>query len=646
MSRPKNPRVSFLKSFKKKKLKGKLSQKEKRIFPEKSLKKGRQKNKVSLPWRLCRWAILTVLWMVLICGSFLAFFAYDLPNLESLKPGTRRPSIVFKSVEGITLCTYGESQEKSYVLKELSPFLSKAIIAIEDRRFYFHKGIDFMGLFRAAWINLRHKAIVQGGSTITQQLAKNLFLTPERSFKRKIQELILALWLEHEFTKDQILTIYLNRVYLGSGTYGVGAAARKYFKKSPRRLTLFESALLAGLLKSPSTNAPTLNPEKAHKRAEFVLQAMVEEGSITPWQKTEALVEVLTPKVADGKIEGIRYFCDWILKELPKYIENLSLQDLVIITTLDPKLQKLADKSIEHSLKKYPDFDGLQVALLSLSPDGAVRAMIGGRSYEKSQFNRAAQALRQSGSLFKVIVFLACLEAGQSMNDSIDDGPIRIGSWSPKNFQWESRGSISLKEALGHSVNTSAVRLARKVGIAAVQKTARQLGIKSMIPYNLSVALGTAEVSLLEMTAAFAVIANGGYRAEPFGILRIEDRGGKILYERRPKEKERIISPAIIIQMKEMLRFVITDGTGKSAAVPEVWISGKTGTTQEKQDAWFIGFTKYLVTGVWVGIDSKQDGIGYEKKKRQTGGGLPAVLFQNFMSGVSKKINLFKKRET
>lgn len=638
MPPPKKNKGTFLKRHKKNFSKKEVLHSSIKAPHPRQPQKNRSKGRNSFLWRLSRWGLLAVLWLILICAGFLVFFAYDLPNLEDLKPGMRRPSIVFKSVEGVVLCTYGESQGKTYDLKDLSSFLPKAVIAIEDRRFYFHKGVDLVGLIRAAWTNMRHKAIVQGGSTLTQQLAKNLFLTPERSLKRKVQELMLAVWLERKFTKDQILTIYLNRVYLGSGTYGIGAAAHKYFGKSAKKLTLFESALLAGLLKAPSTHAPTLNPEKAHKRAEVVLQAMVEEGYITPWQKTEALVEILTPKLPDGKIEGVRYFCDWVLKELPKFVENLSFQDLVITTTLDPKLQKLADKVIEESLKKSKDFDGLQVALLSVSSDGAVRAMIGGRSYEKSQFNRAAQALRQSGSLFKVIVYLACLEGGFSMNDVVSDGPIRIGSWSPKNFQWESRGKISLKEAFGYSVNTSAVRLARKIGLTAIQKSARQLGITSSIPYNLSVALGTAEVSLLEMTSAFAVLANGGYGVEPFGILRIEDGSGKVLYDRRQKEKKRVISERVARAMQAMLHYVVTQGTGKAAAVPGLWIAGKTGTTQEKQDAWFIGFTEHLVTGIWVGIDSNQDASSYKKKKRQTGGGLPAQLFQKFMGEISKDL--------
>ncbi|HQS84013.1 MAG: hypothetical protein B7Y25_03745 [Alphaproteobacteria bacterium 16-39-46] len=597
-------------------------------------KRPLKKNQHAFLGKIIKWAFLCLIWGFILGGFILGYFAYDLPNLDSLKPGTRRPSITFKSFQGETLCTYGDSQEKDYTLNEISPSLINAVVAIEDRRFYDHKGIDLIGIARAFWINMRQKAFVQGGSTLTQQLAKNLFLTPQRSLKRKIQEVMLALWLEHTFTKKQILHIYLNRVYLGSGVYGVGAASHKYFNKSPGHLSLYEAALLAGLLKAPSFYAPIHNKERSHQRAMVVLEAMVQEGMITAWEKTEALVQMFSPQAMDIKIEGVRYFCDWIMRELPKYIGDLNVQDLVITTTLDPRLQIKADKSIETAFKASPAYKDLQVALISLSLDGAVRAMIGGKSYEKSQFNRAYQALRQPGSLFKVFIFLSALEAGRSSGDMISDASIRLGKWAPKNYQWESRGMISLKEALAYSVNTATVRLARQIGLSALQKTAKNLGIKSPISDNLSVSLGTSEVTLLEISGAFAVIANGGYKTEPYGIIRIATKKGKVLYERAPLKRESVTPPEVAVEMQEMLHGVVSYGRGKEASVPGVWIAGKTGTTQEKQDAWFVGFTRHLVTGIWLGIDENEAKSSLKKKKRPMGGGLPALLFKKFMMGV------------
>ncbi|MBS0186270.1 MAG: PBP1A family penicillin-binding protein [Proteobacteria bacterium] len=625
---------TFLKKSQMQKKKGALYADTKSPSRKKTRQKGLKKRHRPFMGRLLKWFFLFLVWGVILGGFILGYFAYDLPNLESLKPGVRRPSITFKSFQGKTLCTYGDSQEKNYTLNEISPLLIKAVIAIEDRRFYTHKGIDLIGIARAFWINMRQKSVVQGGSTLTQQLAKNLFLTSQRSLKRKIQEVMLALWLEHTFTKDQILSIYLNRVYLGSGMYGVGAASHKYFHKSPSQLSLYESALLAGLLKAPSYYGSFQNKERAHQRAGVVLEAMIQAGMITPWEKTEALVQMFVPDVLDVKIEGIRYFCDWIMRELPKYIGDLNVQDLIITTTLDPRLQIEADKSIESALKTSTSYKDLQVALISLSLDGAVRAMIGGKSYEKSQFNRAYQALRQPGSLFKIFIFLSALESGRSSQDLISDAHIRIGKWAPKNYQWQSRGMISLKEALAYSVNTATVRLAQQIGLRALQRTAQNLGIKSPISNNLSVALGTSEVTLLEISSAFAIIANGGYKVEPYGIVRIETKNGKVLYERSPLKRESVISSEIATQMQIMLHDVVTYGRGKEAAVPGIWIAGKTGTTQQKQDAWFVGFTHHLVTGIWLGIDENEAKSALKKKKRPMGGGLPALLFKKFMGSI------------
>lgn len=575
--------------------------------------------------------LLFFFWLGLILLGIVAYWAYDLPDLSKIQAGTRRPHITFITVDGQYLSSYGELQEKFYTVEELPPTLIQAVLAIEDRRFYHHKGIDFIGLARALWTNIRYRSFRQGGSTLTQQLAKNLFLTPERSIKRKVQELFLALWLEHKFTKNQILSIYLNRVYLGGGTYGIGAASEKYFKKKPKNLSLLESALLAGLLKAPSVYSPLSSLEKSRVRTEIVLGEMQEEGFITSWQKTQALIDGWTPPPVQEKIEGVRYFTDWIVRQLPVLLNTQTPQDLIVVTTLDPKLQNLADDSIGQALKD-PNFDGLQVSLLCMSTDGAVRAMIGGRSYEKSQFNRAVQGLRQPGSLFKMPLYLAALEKGKSPFDLIADGPIKIGSWRPKNFQWRSQGIISIQESFAFSVNTSAVRLAQEIGVSAIQKVAKKLGIHHSIASNLSISLGTSEVSLLEMTSAFAILANGGFFVEPFGVLEVRNSKGEVLYQKEKKALERVIDAEINQKMLDMLKEVVRRGTGKRAQVPGLEIAGKTGTTQERQDGWFVGFTPYLVTGIWLGLDEEDASV--TKKQRTTGGQLPAHLFSLFMKRI------------
>ncbi len=605
----------------------KVSSKKKEDF---STEKRSKEKKKSLS-KLWRFLFLFFFWSFIILACIIAYWAYDLPDLSKLQPGSRRPHVTFITVEGRHLSSYGELQDKFYNLEELPSSLINAVLALEDKRFYHHKGIDVVGLARAFWTNLRYRSFRQGGSTLTQQLAKNLFLTPERSLKRKVQELFLALWLEHKFTKKQILSIYLNRVYLGAGTYGVGAAAEKYFKKKPKNLSLFESAVIAGLLKAPSAYSPFTSPEKARKRAETALERMEEEKYITSWQKAQALIEAWAPTYVQDKIEGVRYFTDWVMSQVPELINTQTPQDLVIVTTLDPRLQNLADASTEKALKDN-NFNELQVALLCMSSDGAVRAMIGGRSYEKSQFNRAVQGIRQPGSLFKMVVYLAALEKGKSPFDLIEDTPIKIGSWKPKNFQWESQGIISIQDSFAFSVNTSAVRLAREIGVSSIQKMAKKLGIQHPVSSNLSIALGTSESNLLEMTTAFAVIANGGFTVAPYGVLEIRTPKGEILYQKEKKNFERVVDEKIVHQMQEMLKEVVRRGTGKKAQVPGVDIAGKTGTTQERQDGWFVGFTPYLVTGVWLGLDEEDASI--TKKHRTTGGQLPAYLFSLFMRGL------------
>jgi penicillin-binding protein 1A len=476
--------------------------------------------------------------------------------------------------------------------------------------------------------DLRAGHLVQGGSTITQQLAKNLFLSPERNFGRKIRETLLALWLEHRFSKDEILEIYLNRVYLGAGAYGVDAAAHRYFGKSAKSLDLFESAVIAGLLKAPTRFSPANDRERAAARAAQVLDRMVETGAITT--ADAAAAEKRGPSLAAtlGNRPGTRYFADWIAEQVRDFAT--ADRDLTIRTTLDPRLQAAAEAAIGDALAKNGGkLEVGQGALVAMTPDGAVQAMVGGRDYGGSQFNRATQAQRQPGSSFKPFVYLAGLEAGLRPSDHFVDAPIRIGNWEPHNYLDRYQGDVSLSEALAQSINTVAVQVAQRAGPANVVAAAGRLGITSPLAPDASIALGTNEVNLLELVSAYAPFANGGTGVIAYAINEIKDNGGKVLYRRSGSGPGQVVAPDLVAMMDTMLAEVIGHGTGKAAALPRP-VAGKTGTTQDYRDAWFIGFTADLVAGVWFGNDDNAP------MKKVTGGSLPAVAWRSFMLAATK----------
>jgi penicillin-binding protein 1A len=568
------------------------------------------------------WTVTAVLLMVV-------FFALDLPKVDDALRAERRPSITLLAADGTEIGSYGDRVGRPLNLSELSPALPAAVLATEDRRFYDHFGLDVIGLGRATLANLRAGRIVQGGSTISQQVAKNLFLTPARSLKRKIQELLLALWLEQKFRKDQILTIYLNRVYLGAGTYGVDAAARNYFGKSARNLTVYQSAMLAGLLKAPSRYNPVANPDLAHKRTLRVLNNMVAVGTLSAAQIAQAVRR--RGRIVDGRARNRgerrigRYYAAWVLDQASTIVAGA--KDLVITTTLDRRLQRLAEKAVAAVLKRSgKSAQVAQAALVSLATDGAVRAMVGGADFADSQFNRATQALRQPGSAFKPFVYLAGLEAGLTLDSRVEDAPLTIDGWSPRNFDGRYRGSLGLTEAFAQSVNTAAVRIAIKAGPTRVADAARRLGLTTDILAAPSLALGTSETSLLELTNAYSAFAGGGIGAWSYGISEIRENNGAVLYRRSGSGPGRVIAPKNARAMTAMLKAVIDDGTGKAARL-ERPAAGKTGTSQNFRDAWFIGFTADLITGVWMGND---DG---GPMKRVTGGGLPAQIWKAYMQG-------------
>ncbi len=566
--------------------------------------------------------VLLLLWTAIIGGGALAYFAFTLPDTSQLTVAGRRPSVTILAEDGDLIASFGDLFGRPLTLKEMSPFLPKAVIATEDRRFYSHFGIDPFGLVRAALSDLRAGQIVQGGSTITQQLAKILFLTPERSLARKIRETLLALWLEHRFAKDQILEIYLNRVYLGAGTYGVDAAAHRYFGKSAAKLNLFESAVVAGLLKAPTRFNPARDRDKAAARAGQVLVNMVEAGLITAADAADAQKEGGALAVIGRP--GSRYFADWVADQIRDFAGTAD-RDLTVRTTFDPRLQAAAEAAIGDILARYGAKDWVsQGALVALSPDGAVRAMVGGRDYGHSQFNRATQAQRQPGSAFKPFVYLAGLEAGLRPTDRFVDAPIRVGNWQPRNYLNRYQGEMPLSEGLAQSVNTIAVQVAERAGIPRVIATANRLGITSDLARDASIALGTNEVNLLELVSAYAPFANGGMGVLAYGISEIRDTDGKLIYRRAGSGPGPIVAPELAGMMNDMLAGVIAHGTGKAASLPRP-AAGKTGTTQDYRDAWFIGYTSDLLAGVWLGNDDDTP------MNKVTGGSLPAATWHSFM---------------
>jgi len=575
--------------------------------------------------------VLLLLWTAIIGGGVLGYFALTLPDTSELTHAERRPSVTILAADGSLLATFGDLFGQPMSLREMSPNLPKAVVATEDRRFYSHFGVDPIGLLRAASANLAAGHVVQGGSTITQQLAKNLFLTPERSLPRKIRETLLALWLEHRFTKDEILEIYLNRVYLGAGTYGVDAAAHRYFGKSARQTNLYESAAIAGLLKAPTKFNPTRDRDKAAARTAQVLANMVEVGMITESQVATATKEGVSRPVPAAARSGARYFADWVAEQLSDFAVA-GTRDLTVTTTLDPVLQAEAEAAVTETIARDgPKAAVTQGALVAMSPDGAVRAMVGGRDYSGSQFNRATQAQRQPGSAFKPFVYLAGLEAGLRPSDQFVDAPIRIGNWQPRDYTGRYQGEMTLSEGLAQSINTIAVQVAQRAGIHKVIGVAHQLGISSNLAPEMSLALGTGEVNLLELVSAYAPFANGGLGVWPHGIAEIRDSEGNAVFRRTGSGVGRVVTPELAGTMNEMLSAVIGHGTGRIAALPRP-AAGKTGTTQDYRDAWFVGYTADLIAGVWLGNDD------YSPTNKVTGGSLPAQTWRQFMLAATRSM--------
>ena len=591
-------------------------------------RKSARRARVGL-FRLFYWTAVLGLWTGIALIGVVIWVGAHLPALQALEIPKRPPTIEITGLDGSVLATRGEMAGANVSLKDLPPYLPRAFIAIEDRRFYSHYGVDPHGIVRAAVANVLHRSVSQGGSTLTQQLAKNLFLTQERTLQRKLQELELALWLERKHSKAEILELYLNRVYFGSGAYGVEAAAQRYFGKSAKNVTLTEAAMLAGLVKSPSRLAPNRNPEGAEKRAQVVLTAMADAKYITAAQ---AQASIARPSI-NVKAAGagtINYVADWIGEVLDDLVGQID-QNIVVETTIDPKLQAIAEAEIIDELAaKSVRFNVSQGALVAITPDGAVRAMVGGRNYADSQYNRALTAKRQPGSAFKPFVYLTAIEAGLTPETIRQDAPLDVKGWKPENYGHEYFGAVTLTQALAMSLNTVAVRLGLEFGAKNVVRTAHRLGISSKLDANATIALGTSEVSLTELVGAYAPFANGGlgvspHVVSPHVVTRIRTGEGKVLYLRPSDQLGQVIEPRHVAMMNTMMQETLLSGTARKAEIPGWTAAGKTGTSQDFRDAWFIGYTANLVTGVWLGNDDNLP------TRKATGGGLPVEVWTRFM---------------
>lgn len=592
-------------------------------------KPAAKKRRGSLFGRLVYWGFVFAIWGLIGVGGVFVYYGSQLPHIDQLAVPKRPPNIAILASDGSLLANRGDTGGAAVRLQDLPPYLPKAFVAIEDRRFYSHWGVDPIGVLRALFRDALGRGGMQGGSTLTQQLAKNLFLTQERTISRKIQEAILALWLEHKYSKDQILELYLNRVYFGSGAYGVDAAAEKYFGHPAKDVTLPEAAMLAGLMKAPTKLAPNHNEAAAVERADQVVTAMAQEGHIT-----EAMAKVALAHPAHAvraKAGGsMNYAADYVMDVLDDTIGAID-EDIVVTSTIDPAMQAAAERALGGVLaRKGQKYGVTQGALVSLDGTGAIRALIGGRDYEDSQFDRAVSAHRQPGSSFKPFVYLTALEHGLTPDSIREDAPINVRGWKPENASHRYMGQVNLTTALAMSLNTVAVRLGLEVGPRAVIQTAHALGVTSELQPNATIALGTSEVTPLELVSAYVPFANGGIGVQPHIITKVRTADGKLLYARKGSSNGRVVEPQYVAMMNSMLEQTLIIGTARKADLPGWEAAGKTGTSQDYRDAWFVGYTSQLVTGVWLGNDDNSP------TKKASGANLPVEIWSGYMRDALK----------
>jgi penicillin-binding protein 1A len=562
--------------------------------------------------------------IVMVPVGYVAYCMATLPVGGGLVVEPTPSALVVEAADGQVFATRGVFKGDKLSPQDVPANVSRAIIAIEDRHFYQHGGFYLPSLLRATIRNLRSGSAREGGSTITQQLARMTYLSPERTIKRKVQEAILALWMERQFGKEEILSRYLNTAYFGAGVYGVDAAAKRYFGKAAKELSLSEAAMLAGLVRAPSALAPTRNLEGARQRAALVLKAMVETGAISQQQADTARREPTTLRVPPDNPPGTNYFVDMLGGDVKHLVESAA-SDLAVRSTLDLDLQSIAEKVVARRLRAEGRAKRVgQAALLAMTPDGAILAMVGGRDYNESQFNRVTQAKRQPGSLFKVFDYLAAFEKGLDPQATAIDRPVQIGNWEPENYGGRFRGTVTLRTAFANSINSVAVQIADAVGIQAVIDTARKLGVQSQLPALPSLALGAGEVTLLEMTRAFAAIAADAESVEPYAIRTVRN-GDRVVFTRQKTQLQPASNPAARAGIHDLLASVVREGTGRAARI-NAPVEGKTGTSQSYKDAWFIGFTNDIVVGVWIGNDDNRPTRGV------TGGDLPARIWHDFVT--------------
>jgi penicillin-binding protein 1A len=523
-----------------------------------------------------------------------------------------------RAADGSVLVSLGPSFGEWLRYDQIPDIMKDAMVAVEDKRFRSHIGVDPIGTARAFKVRFEKGRWTQGGSTITQQLARNIFLTNSRTFGRKVREGVLALALERRFSKDQILELYLNRVYFGGGAYGIDAASRRFFGHSAKTLSLSEAAIIAGLVKAPSNYAPSADAEAARSRAAVVIRLMQENGDITP--ATAATAEPAQVQIIPTpKQNSVRYFTDWVLPQLDTLIDE-TVDPIEVWTTLDPNMQRLGDQVINAATPA-----GAQGALVALDRDGSVRAMVGGRDYVRSLYNRGTQANRQPGSAFKLFVYLAAIEAGYTPDTLVSDEPITINGWSPRNNSRNFAGDVTVREAFAKSINTVSVRLAQEVGFRTVADMAQRFGITTPVVTHPSMALGSSEVRLIDMTRAFAAVAAKGNAVVPYGIKRVTTADGQVLYQHPPAEGRVLVAPWVAAQMTDLLQAAVMTGTGAAAQIGRP-VAGKTGTTSSNKDGWFLGFSSGLTTGIWMGRDDNKAIPGLQ------GGRAPARAFHDFMA--------------
>ena len=570
--------------------------------------------------RILKYGSVLALLLAIGLGIAVAVAASNLPSFDELKRSPNGQTIRVRDVNGGIIVSIGPNYGRWMRLSETPEVMSGAMVAVEDRRFRYHFGIDPVGLARSVKVAIERRGEGrrwQGASTISQQLARNIFLSNSYSISRKAQEAVLAMALEWKFSKDEILELYLNKVYFGGGSYGIDAAARRFFGHGAEELTLSEAAIVAGLVKAPSRYSPTADADAALGRAGVVLDVMVDAGAITPEQRRRARpaeVEL----AAEPNQNSARYFTDWALPQLDTLIDE-SNEALDVWTTLDLDMQRAATASIQANTP-----DGAQGAMVALDRDGAVRAMVGGRDYVTSNYNRATTAQRQPGSAWKLFVYMAALEAGYRVDDAVVDEPVTINGWSPRNSSGRFAGEMDVRTAFAYSVNTVAAKIGDSIGTSAIASMARRFGITSEINTSPSMVLGTSDVRLIDMTGAFASVAAEGRAVRPFGISKVTTAEGRILYDRTPEAPAVLVDSWVAAGITDLLQTAVNTGTGRAAQIGRP-VAGKTGTTSSNKDGWFLGFSSGITTGVWMGRDDARTVGGLQ------GGTAPARAFADFM---------------